>query len=523
MDAERWRRINDLFHATLDCEPEARAAYLDEACGGDGTLRDEVQSLLDAHAAPSVVDRPALEAAPGLLQHDEPSPGGAPDASGDAINEDQLIGQCLGPYQVTGLLGRGGMGVVYRGFDTRLGRPVAIKALPPAYSGDAVLRARLRREATSAAALSHPGIATVYALEELERQLYLVYEYVPGRTLRDTLHDRDSLLPIVEVLAIARAIGQALAAAHAGGVVHRDLKPENVMHLPDGRIKVVDFGLAWVEAGDGQTAGERLTRPGEPPGTPGYVAPEILRGEPVDACADQFSFGVLLYELVTGDHPFDGRDGSSTIARILEHDPPAVISARPDCPEALARILMTCLTKTPADRYATTEDLVAALDNAGADATSPAPRRAPATQGTPPPPAIGSARWWWQFHQVAVTAVYGLTLYPMWRAREWVPDGWGLLIFMVAVAVVGTAANLRLHLWFTSRVYPTQLAEQRRRSAVWKRLADSAFALLTLGTAAGIAPEYPRWAALLIALAISSVLSSRVIEPTTERAAFPSD
>ena len=253
-----------------------------------------------------------------------------------------------------------------------------------------------------------------------------------------------------------------------------------------------------------------LPAPASRPGTPGYVAPEILRGEPVDARADQFSFGVLLYELVTGDHPFDGRDGSSTIARILEHDPPAVISARPDCPGALARILMTCLTKTPADRYATTEDLVAALDNAGADATSPAPRRAPATQGTPPPPAIGSARWWWQFHQVAVTAVYGLTLYPMWRAREWVPDGLGTADLHGG----GGGRGHRRQSPAAPLVHVAGLPDSTGRAAsaigrYGRGLADSAFALLTLGTAAGIAPEYPRWAALLIALAISSVLSSR--------------
>ncbi|MXY25171.1 MAG: serine/threonine protein kinase [Acidobacteria bacterium] len=521
MDVERWRRINNLFHAALDQEPQARDAYLDEACGGDGALREEVQSLLDAHAKPSVVDRPALEADPGLLRHDEGSAHDAPGMQDVAGADDPLIGQSLGPYEVTGLLGRGGMGVVYRGFDTRLGRLVAIKALPPAFGDDAVLRARLRREATSAAALSHPGIATVYALEEFERHLYLVYEYVPGRTLRDTLRDRDALLSIDDVLAIARAIARALAAAHAGGVVHRDLKPENVMHLPDGQTKVVDFGIAWVETNEG----ERLTRPGEPPGTPGYVAPEILRGEPASPRADQFSFGVVLYELLTGNHPFLGSDGSSTIARILEHEPPAIDPERPDCPRALARIVMTCLAKTPGDRYAATDDLVAALEGAvsPAQAQAEAQAQAPKLPAPDPKPTLRSARWWWQFHQVAVTAVYGLALYPMWRAREWVPDGWGLLVFMAAVAIVFVAINLRLHLWFTSRVYPAQLAEQRRRSAVWKRLADSAFALLTLGTAAGIAPGYPRWAALLIALAISSVLSSRVIEPTTERAAFPSD
>ena len=236
MNADRWQRVNALFHAALDRDPDARDAYLNQVCGSDTALRDEVRSLLDAHAGPSVFDRSALEVDPGLLRHDGQDVGGA---AGGSVNsaDDPLIGQRLGPYQVTALLGRGGMGVVYHGFDSRLGRSVAIKALPPAFGGDAHLRARLRREATAAAALSDPGIATVYALEAFEGHLYLVYEYVPGWTLRDTLRDRNAPLPIDEALAIARPLAQALAAAHAGGVVHRDLKPENVMHLPDGRIK----------------------------------------------------------------------------------------------------------------------------------------------------------------------------------------------------------------------------------------------------------------------------------------------
>ena len=525
MDADRWRRINDLFHKALERDPDARDAFLDEACEGDRALREEVQSLLDAHADPSVIDQPVLEADPGLLRDHEPRPGGMWGTPSATSMDDPLIGQSLGPYEVTGLLGRGGMGVVYRGFDSRLGRAVAIKALPPMFGGDPVLRERLRREAMSAAALSHPGIATVYALEEFERHLYLVYEYVPGVTLRNTLRARTGMLPIDEVLSIARAIARALAAAHAGGVIHRDLKPENVMYLPDGRIKVVDFGLARILAGEDQTAKEQLTHPGAPPGTPGYVAPELLRGEPPDARVDQFSFGVLLYELLAGHHPFAGQDGRSTVASILEDEPPTITATRPDCPPELARVATTCLAKAPDARYATTDDLVAALDPDGSPLPAETPRPATAPRAVSPNvlPAPGAARWWWQFHQVAVTAVYGLALYPMWRAREWVPDGWGLLTFMAAVAVVGAAANLRLHLWFTARIYPAQLADQRRRSAVWKRVADTAFALLLLVTAAVIAPTHSRWAALLIAVAVSSLLSARVMEPATERAAFPSD
>ena len=347
MDAERWRRVNTLFHAALEREPGGREAFLDEACAGDAALRTEVLSLLQMHSGPGVVDRPAAEADPGLL----------PSAA-----DDPLIGRRLGPYEVTGLLGRGGMGIVYLGRDTRLRRPVAIKALPPAVTHDDRMRDRLRREAMAAGALSHPGIATVFALEEFESQLYLIQEYVPGRTLRATMKLREGRMPATEIVSLALDVARALAAAHAHGVLHRDLKPENVLHTPDGAIKVVDFGLARFEPGAGIAGDETLTRPGATPGTPGYMAPEVLRGDPVDARADQFSFGVLLYELVAGEHPFEGTDDITTVARILEPEPSGLGPPRRECPEPLARVITTCLAKAPRDRYRTTAALVAALE-----------------------------------------------------------------------------------------------------------------------------------------------------------------
>ena len=301
------------------------------------------------------------------------------------------------------------------------------------------------------------------------------------------------------------------------------------------------------------------------------MAPEVLRGDPVDARADQFSFGVLLYELLAGDHPFEGTDDITTVARILETEPSGLGPARRECPEALARVVTTCLAKAPRDRYRTTAALVTALEAAGetveaaaivdvaaadgdgagaahggraADgdgAASPpdagAADGAPAVSSmqaagdpSPKPPAAtpgrsaaADLRWWWQFHQVAVSVVYALMLYPVWRAREWLPAPWGLAAFMTTVAVVGAAVNLRLHLWFTARVYPGQLAAQRRASALGKRLLDTAFAVLLLSIAAAVAPSHPRWAAFFIVMAISSALSARVMEPATTRAAFPDD
>ena len=575
MDAERWHRINELFHAALEHDPGDRKAFIDEACAGDRALRTEVLSLLQMHSGPGIIDRPAMEADPGLLLTDD---------------DDPLIGRRLGPYEVTGLLGRGGMGIVYLGQDTRLQRPVAIKALPPALTHNDQLRARLRREAMAAGALSHTGIATVFALEEFDGQLYVVQEYVPGRTLRATMKIREGRLAVGEVVPIALDIARALAAAHAHGVLHRDLKPENVLHTPAGGIKVVDFGLARFEPGAAIGDAETLTRPGALPGTPGYMAPEVLRGDPVDARADQFSLGVLLYELVAGEHPFEGTDDIATVARILETEPSGPGPARPECPEPLVRVITKCLAKAPRDRYRTTAELVTALEavrdtletvatdadgtveaeakpapevaaaaavgaasprvarrasssftpdpadpastprapeaaSAGdaAPGADPSPPTTPASTGIARDGAIANLRWWWQFHQVVVSVVYALMLYPVWRAREWLPAPWGLVTFMAAVAVVGAVVNLRLHLWFTARVYPAQLAGQRRASVLWKRLLDTAFAVLLLSVAATIAPTHPRWAAFFIVMAISSALSARVMEPATTRAAFPND
>lgn len=505
MEADRWRRLNELFHATLAREPGGRDQFLAAACPDDTTLRDEVRSLLRAHAAASVLDRPAADA--GLLRSEAGDP---------------LIGERLGPYEVAGLLGRGGMGIVYLALDTRLQRPVAIKALPPAYTQDTQLRARLRREARAAAALSHPGIATVFALEEFDDRLYLVCEYVAGRTLGALMEVRAGAISITEVLSIAVDIARALGAAHAQGVIHRDLKPENVMQTAGGGIKVVDFGLARFEQGDGFASGERLTRPGGAPGTPGYMAPEVLRGDPADARADQFSFGVLLYELVTGRHPFRGRDDAATVTRILETEPPAIEPSRPDCPRALARIITTCLAKEPRNRYPVTDTLVADLEAARGAGPSPGePVAVGESTSRPENRPAAAPLWWWQFHQVAVSVLYGLTLYPLWLARGSIPGGWGLATFVTAVGIVGVAANLRLHLWFTSQVYPAELAEQRRRSSAWTRLADAAFAGLLLAVGTALAPGHGLWAALFITMAISSAVIARVMEPATTRAAFP--
>ena len=505
MDPERWKRVTALFDAVLECAPADREALLREACPDDPAIRAEVQSLVDAHDQADVFEKPAYEANPDLLAPDDLDP---------------LVGQRLGPYRITKLIGHGGMGVVYLGEDTRLRRPVAIKALPSDFTHDERSRERLRREAMAAASLSHPNIATVFALEEFDGLLYLVGEYVEGQTLREEL--RNGPVPISVVMSVAVDIGAALEAAHERGIVHRDLKPENVMRSPRKGLKVVDFGLARFERGDLDSA-QRLTLGEGAVGTPGYMSPEQIRGDPVGVQSDQFAFGILIYELVTGRHPFDAADRLAMVAKLVETDPEPMTRWRPECPADLERIVRRCLAKRPAERYATSADLAVDLRAIKKEPTNRhAPLRPSAveTDGLPPlhPPPI----WWWQFHQVAVSSVYCFTLIPLWRAREWMSEPWGLVTFVATVAVVGMAVNLRLHLWFTSRVYPAELAERRRRLARWNHVTDAGFVLGVLTTAITISRAHTGWAALLVAIAVTSAISARMVEPATTRATFPS-
>ena len=533
MDPERWQRIGELFHRALEHGAEERSRFLDDACRGDAALRAEVDSLLAHHedGSPPVVPTPP----------EEPAAGGEPDGG------EPLEGRQLGPYRITRKLGEGGMGVVHLAEDTRLGRLVAIKALPPRFTGDERRRRRLRREARAAASLTHPGIATVYALEEFDGALCIVSEYVAGETLRQEL--AGGPLPPADLLDTAVAIARALAAAHEGNVLHRDLKPENVIRTPDtgiedAGIKIVDFGLARFDDRDaGAASVTQLTAPGAMLGTPGYMAPEQIRGEQVDFRADIFAFGVLLFELATGWHPFTSATPVSTVARVLEATPPDLRQLAPGCPPALAGIVRRCLQKDPEQRYGATRELVDDLEGARRTPTGSAarPRSGGAARGSHDPergtrssPTDGAARgsrdpergtrlnpvWWWQFHQRSAGLVYYAMLYPLWRVRDWAPPPWGSAVFFAALAAVLVAANLRFHLSFTERFTPAQLDLQQTQVAPWVRAADWLFVVLLLAGTALIAEAHPAWASLTAAVGIVSAVTFLIIEPATTRAAF---
>ncbi len=393
MTPERWRRIRSLFEEALEREPGGLDGWLAEHAPDDPALRAEVRSLLDHHTrAGSFLEQPAAESLGHLLATDA---GLAP-------------GDVVGTYTIVRELGRGGMGRVYLASDTRLGRPVAIKALARELTGGHGHRERFRREARAAAALSHPGICAVYALEEIDDELFIVSEYLEGETLRAGIARGDRPAP-AEMIRTARELASALACAHDAGFAHGDLKPENVMRTVDGRVRILDFGLARVaEVADG----ERETASGPAPlvGTPAYMSPEQLNGSRVDLRADLFAFGVLMCEYVSGVHPFQAGTALATYGRILEAEPARLTDLVPDVPPALAAAIERCLRKVPAERYASAGDLEADLHR----------QAAPASART-------DSRRWWRIHQFVLVGLYGVAAVLAWQVKEWngaIPPVW---------------------------------------------------------------------------------------------------
>ena len=461
MTGVEWSRLRALFHGALERPAGERDAWLRTETGADTALLQEALALLQAHDTA------------GDFLHDPVSVDPV-----DLFDGSPGAGARLGPYTIIEELGRGGMGIVYLAEDARLGRRVALKALPPAFASDPTQRHRLRREARAAATIAHPGVAVVYALEEVDDHVLIASEYVPGRTLRVELDAGP--LPTRRALEIAMDVTRALGAAHRAGVVHRDLKPENVILTGDGTTKVVDFGIARLE--DGDTASR--TRTGALMGTPAYMAPEQLAGGTVDARADLYAVGLLLAEMLTGAHPL--RD-----------------DARP-LPAALAPIVTRCLQPAPTARYASADDLLAAL------------------AGTVKPGADvqpGRALWWWGFHQGAVTVAYAVLLASAWSALD-LGRGAGRAVFALTLSAAIIAGFLRMHLLFVSRVDREALAGQRRRVTPWVRAADGVFAMALVASGALTADTDPALATLLFSSGLGAALASLVIEPATARAAF---
>ncbi len=368
MTSDRWRRVEEIYHAASERPASERGAYLAEACDGDGDLRREVEELLEQSTdQASILDRPVRELLEAELQP----------------------GQMLGPYRIVELIGSGGMGRVYKAVDTRLGRSVAIKVSRAGFT------ARFRREAQAVAALNHPNICTLYDLGPN----YLVMEYVEGAPIKGPM-------PLPQALKAAIAIAAALDAAHRKGVIHRDLKPANIL-LTDSGPKLLDFGLAKLEPtpGNGISNSVTVASTGQATiaGTIQYMSPEQLQGRGADARSDIFSFGLVLFEMLAGRPAFEADNPASLIAAILTAHP-RVRDSVPLLPAELEHVLDRALAKDPEDRWQSARDLKAALEWIAASSTAP-----------PPPPVVaaprGSSRLAWALAIVFCVIAAGLAIF----------------------------------------------------------------------------------------------------------------
>lgn len=377
---DRWPQIERLYNEAVAIDAAARDAFLVRACGDDHRLLEEMRSLLGYEgAAGQFLERSALVEAAWSL-------------AGDA--RPALTGRQIAGYDIEALIGAGGMGEVYRARDRRLGREVAFKVLEATIAADQEYRAQFEHEAQTASALSHPNIVTIYNVAEEGDVTFITMELVQGQTLRQLLA---APMPLGTALDVSVQLASALSAAHAVGVVHRDLKPENIMVTPDGLVKVLDFGIAkreGVPSDDGTTVG-----------TLGYMSPEQAMGQPAGPASDQFSFGAILYEILTGRHAFERESRTQTLDAIISAEPRPVQAINSKVPVPLRLIVTRCLSKRPDARYASTRDLELALRKVRNEMSRWPTRRqllwigAGAAAAT----AAGTAGWlFWPRHTIAV-------------------------------------------------------------------------------------------------------------------------
>jgi predicted Ser/Thr protein kinase len=329
LEAGQWEHVREILDSALQLPPDQRAAYLTGACEGDDALRSEVESLIAASEQSAFLDRDLLPSLTPTLNMTV-----------------AYTGRTIGNYRVLDRIGEGGMGIVFKAVDSRLGRTVALKVISHQSSdgpGAGEEKRRFFREAKAASALNHPNIVTIYEYDSDDEVDFIAMEYIRGKTLHALLAEQRP--PIETLLGYAVQAAGAIATAHAAGIAHRDLKTKNIMVTKEGTVKVLDFGLAK-QAGIG--IGE--TQSGAVLGTPAYMSPEQAKGEPADYRSDIFSFGVILYEIACGQRPFGGPDLPSTLYAVVHHDPPTPDQLNPALPKALAALIARCLSKNPEDR-----------------------------------------------------------------------------------------------------------------------------------------------------------------------------
>jgi eukaryotic-like serine/threonine-protein kinase len=357
MTPERWQQVKQVFQSALERPTAERAAFLAQACLSDPNLKNEVAALL------SVYEEAGSEQTGGLLETVVTAMAAQMFVEQSAA---PAVGQQLGHYELIRQIGAGGMGEVYLAQDTKLSRQVALKFLPRELTANEQAKKRFLREARVAATLDHPNICTIYEVGEEDQHSFIVMQYIEGETLADRICHQ--ALGLSASLTIAVQIADALSEAHARKIIHRDIKPQNVMLSTKGQVKVLDFGLAKVLPDGLSVAAEAkmesgLSAPGVIMGTVPYMSPEQVKGEPLDARTDIFSFGVLLYEMVSGRQPFASESRATTIAAILTREPPPLARFSPEVPAELERIVAKALRKAREERYQGIQDLVLDLKN----------------------------------------------------------------------------------------------------------------------------------------------------------------
>ena len=377
----RWKKVKEIFHEALRREPAERDVFVERSCDGDTHLRIEVESLLISfNDAETFLEEPILIKSSGREPHWQ-------------FENNELISH----YRIVEPLGAGGMAEVYLAVDEKLHRKVALKVLSSEMLKIGDRLRRFKREALAVSALNHPNILTIFEFDSVNGINLLASEYVKGQTLRETL--RDGSLELSDALDIAIQVVSALQTAHSAGVVHRDIKPENIMIRDDGYVKVLDFGLAKLtgdmrlrETANGHA--QAFSQPGLIMGTATYMSPEQARSSSIDSRTDIFSFGIMLYEMLTGRVPFSGESTADIIAAVIQTEPVSVTSHTSAVPEEYDRIISKCLAKDRNDRYQTATELLADLKESAKSfgRKDEQPNSSEEDQLSQPPPSIVSPR-----------------------------------------------------------------------------------------------------------------------------------
>ena len=343
-DTTHWKRVKSLFDAAMDEAPEDRSRFLDGACADNAALRAEVESLVESHeTAGDFLEEPVLKW-----------------ARAEQARPLVEIGQTLGHYRLEAKLGQGGMGVVYRALDTHLDRPVAIKVLPMLFLADPERKKRFVQEAKAASALNHPNVVTIHDISDSGGIDFIAMEYVDGQPLSKLISPKMKLAAAVRY---AMQMADALAAAHAAGVVHRDVKPANIMVTATGLVKLLDFGLAKLTEPEADSGDRPISRLGTVVRTPSYMSPEQAAGKPLDWRTDIFSFGCVFYEMVTGRAAFQEDTEFATLAAVESSDATPVSQIAKGVSPDIERLIRLCLRKDPAKRFQSAHDLKIALED----------------------------------------------------------------------------------------------------------------------------------------------------------------